>query len=132
MNAPVWKVLPAMDDSVKTLMSVKPLTFAPLLRLASTLLGHITVTVAVASSLITPSVRMWMSVRWATAAHLQTAQIHLVSSPVSVQQGTGEMVSPVQTLMSAHWPDSATQMLFALTFLALITALVRWVILEMA
>lgn len=80
-----------MDDCVKTLMSVQQSTSALLPLPVSTLADHITVTVAEASSSMTPSAMMWMSVRWAYAARMQPVGIHLAPSLVSVKQGTEEM-----------------------------------------
>ena len=130
-SAPVWEVISEMVDCVKTLMSVRHPTSALLPLPASTLEAHISVTVAVASSSITPSAMTRMSVWKAAAAPSQPAQIHPAPSPVSVQKGTGETASLVWMWMSVCWLSSATLMPFALTFLALITAPVRWVILEM-
>ncbi len=120
-----------MADCVKTLMSVQHQTSAHLPLPVSILAGHFTVTVAAASSLITPSVMTLMSVWRAVAVPMQHAQIHLVPSLASAQQGTGEMALPVWMWKSARWLNSATQMPFALIFLDPTTAPVGWVILEM-
>lgn len=119
-----------MVDCVKTLTSAQHPTSALLQVPASTMVGHITATVAEASSWITPSAMTRMSVWKAAAARTQPAQIHLAPSLVSVEQGTGEMASLVWMWTSARWLSSATPLPFALTSLAPTNAPVRWVILE--
>lgn len=130
-SAPVWEVLWETDDCVRTLMNVQHLTSALLPPPASTLVGHITVTVAAATSSMTPGALIWMSVRQAAAALMRPAQIHQAPSHVSVQQDTVEMGPPARMWMNAHWPRRATQMPYVSTFLAPTTVPVRWVILEM-
>lgn len=111
-------------------MSVQHPTSALVPLSASTLEGHITVTVAAASSSIIPSAMTWMSVQQASAALMLPARIHLARSHVSVQQVTGEMASHVWMWMNAHWLSSATPMPVVLTSLVPTIAPVRWVILE--
>lgn len=120
-----------MADSVRTLMSVQHPTSALLPPPVSIPRGHFTVTVAAASSLITPSAMTWMNAWQAAAAPTQSAQIHLAPSPVSVQQDIEEMVLPAWMWMSAPSSRSVTLMPFVSISLAPTTAPAKWDILEM-
>lgn len=130
-SAPAWKASSEMDECVTTSMSVQDQTSALPPPPVSTLPGRTTATAAEGSSLITLIALTWMSARQAAAARTQIARTHLDPSAVGACQGTGETASPVQMLMNACRPGSATPTPFAPTILAPLTALASWVILEM-